>query len=137
MPSRNGRIDTSIWGISDTELLAIVDDLSNEDGWTENMDVRLQLGENVEAKDVRSGVGSRLAWMRRYGWLERNPDSRTQHRLSEVGRVLLANPRLTKAVESALVNMNPAQRLALTRELAEGGQDIRTALRRQWTRSLR
>jgi hypothetical protein len=44
------------------------------------------------------------------------------------------------AVEKALEQMNPAQRVRLTRELAEdaGGArpEIRTALRRQWMRSL-
>jgi hypothetical protein len=75
--------------------------------------------------------------MRRYGWLEQNPDTRTQHRLTPLGHALLDNPRLTKAVENAVINMNPAQRLALTKEIAESGYDIKTALSRQWKRSLR
>ena len=31
---RNGRIDLTLLGISDTELLALVDDLADENGWT-------------------------------------------------------------------------------------------------------
>jgi len=125
----------TLYGISDTELLAIVEDVQGPDGWTLTSDVRLRLGENLETK--RSGVGSRLAWMRRYGWLEQSHERRDMHRLSPTGEAMLANPRLTKAVHGALSNMNPAQRIAVTREIAEGGYDIRTALRRQWTRSLR
>jgi len=125
----------TLYGISDTELLAIVEDVQGPDGWTLTSDVRLRLGENLEIK--RSGVGSRLAWMRRYGWLEQSHERRDMHRLSPTGEAMLANPRLTKAVHGALSNMNPAQRIAVTREIAEGGYDIRTALRRQWTRSLR
>jgi hypothetical protein len=116
-------------------LLAIIDDVQGDDGWTYTHDVRLQLGESLEVK--RSGVGSRLAWMRRYGWLEQHPEHRNAHRLTGMGEALLLNPKLTKAVESALDNMNPAQRVALTKELAENGMDIRDALRRQWRRSLR
>jgi len=134
MPT-NGRVDMTLYGISDTELLAIVEDVQGPDGWTLTSDVRLRLGENLEIK--RSGVGSRLAWMRRYGWLEQSHERRDMHRLSPTGEAMLANPRLTKAVHGALSNMNPAQRIAVTREIAEGGYDIRTALRRQWTRSLR
>jgi hypothetical protein len=134
MPS-NGRVDLTLLGISDTDLLAIVDDLANDDGWTLTADIRLQLGESLDVK--RSGVGSRLAWMRRYGWLEQSHERRDLHRLTAAGEALLENPRLTKAIQNSLDTMNPAQRLALTRELAEHGTDIKTALRRQWTRSLR
>lgn len=135
MPRGNGRVDLSLLGISDTDLLAIIEDLADADGWTSNLDVRLQLGEKEDTK--RSGVGSRLAWMRRYGWLEQHHEHHNMHRLTPLGKDLLDNPRLTKAVEDALDRMNPAQRVALTREIAESGHDIKTALRRQWTRSLR
>ena len=142
--SRNGDeppprgLDLTIWGISDTELLGIVDDLADENGWTSNVDVRLQLGENID--EIRySGVGSRLAWMRRYGWLEKNPEDGRQ-RLTAMGHALLDKPELGKAVESALGKLNAAQRLRLTREIAEAGQrgpgEIQAALRREWQRNL-
>ena len=131
-------IDLSIWGISDTELLAIVDDNADENGWTLNADVRLALGEDIEAVK-HSGVGSRLAWMRRYGWLERNPDDGRQ-RLTAMGHAILENPKLSRAVEQALSRLNPAQRVALTRSIAEGGKvapdEVRSALRREWQRNL-
>ena len=130
-------LDLTIWGISDTELLAIVDDLADENGWTSNLDVRLQLGEDPEAVK-HSGVGSRLAWMRRYGWLERNDDGR--HRLTAMGHAILDKPELSRAVEAALGKLNPAQRLRLTREIAEGGaqgpMEVQSALRREWQRNL-
>ena len=144
-PRRNGRaaasraLDLTIWGISDTEILGIVDDLADEDGWTMTIDIRLQLGENVEDTGRRSGVPTRLAWLRRYGWLERNLDD-GRYRLTAIGHELLDHPDLTKAVERALGNLNAAQRLRLTRELAEHGggaqPELRNAYRRQWMRSL-
>jgi hypothetical protein len=137
---RNGRgpaIDLTIWGISDPEILGIVDDQKDPDGWTHTIDVRLALGENVEEAGHRSGVGPKLAWLRRYEWLEQHPDDRSRWRLTPIGHSILDHPDLTRAVERALESMNPAQRVRLTRELAEAGAPapIRTALRRQWTRS--
>jgi hypothetical protein len=141
----NGRpphIDLTLFGISDAELLAIVDDLADEDGWTHTVDVRMQLGEKPEETEnrSRSGVGPRLSWLKRYGWLEQHVDDRTCWRLTAVGHALLDNPELTRTVEQALAKLNPAQRLRLTRELGEAGagspDELRTALRRQWQRSL-
>ena len=140
---RNGqppRIDVTLWGISDSELLAVVDDLADENGWTHTLDVRLQLGEKPEERAGRSGVGPRLSWLKRYGWLEQHPDDRSQWRLTAVGHALLDDPDLSRTVEAALSRLNPAQRLRLTRELGEFGghaaPEIKTALRRQWQRAL-
>jgi hypothetical protein len=136
MAERNGRIDATLWGVSDTELLAIVDDLADENGWTTTLSVRLQLGEREDTK--HSGVGGRLAWMRRYGWLEKGEAS--DWRLTAMGRAIIDGGHLSKTLETALDRANAAQRVRMTRELAEGGHsspsEIRAALRRQWTRSL-
>ena len=144
---RNGsgdpaRIDVTLWGISDAEILGIVDDLADENGWTHTMDVRLQLGEKPEESDRRnrSGVGPRLSWLKRYGWLEQHADDHSQWRLTAMGHALLDDPALSRSVENALSKLNPAQRLRLTRELGEFGAhtsvEIKTALRRQWQRAL-
>jgi hypothetical protein len=134
---RQSALDLTVWGISDTELLAIVDDLADENGWTTNLDVRSQLGEDIETVK-HSGVGSRMAWMRRYGWLERNDSG--HHRLTAMGHAILDNPNLSKAVEQALGKLNPAQRVRLTREISEGGThappEIQAALRREWQRNI-
>lgn len=132
-------IDVSIWGISDTELLAIVNDLADENGWAHTYAVRVQIGEDPEQAKHRSGVGVRLAWMKRYGWLEKGERS-DEWRLTAMGHQILENPGLSRAVETAMGKLNPAQRLRLTRQLAEEGHEapmeIKSALRRQWMRSL-
>lgn len=151
MSTRNGkgpadRIDLSLWGISDAELLGIIDDLADENGWASTADVRLQVGEHLDSSE-RSGVGPRMAWLTRYGWLERgervkDEEKRTwqTYRLTAMGHALLDNPKLTAQFERTLDGLNAAQRLRLTRELAEAGHgapmEIRTALKRQWLRSL-
>jgi hypothetical protein len=152
---RNGRVDASLFGISDSELLGIVDDLADENGWTTTMAMRVQLGEDPwipALGEHRSGVGIRLGWLRRYGWLEKGErekiDSEDERgwrwsqswRLTAMGHALLDSPDLSRAVENALSKLNPAQRLRLTRELGDAGSatapEIRNALRRQWQRSM-
>ena len=137
MASRNTHRDMTLWGISDSELLAIVDDLADENGWVSTPDVRLQLGENPE-EEGRSGVGSRLAWMRRYGWLEGGGKSGSW-RLTAVGHALIDQPKLAKSVDTALANLNPAQRVHVARVIGEaaasGASEVRNALRREWRRN--
>jgi hypothetical protein len=131
-------LDATIWGMGDTEMLAVVDDLADENGWTSTVDVRMQLGENIE-EVKHSGIGIRLAWMKRYGWLERSPET-GQWRLTAMGHQILDNPTLSRTVETALNKLNPAQRVRLAREIGESGHqappEVRAALRRQWQRSM-
>jgi hypothetical protein len=138
----NHRIDVSLFGMSDTELLARVDDLADENGWTHTVDVRMAIGEKPEEADYRSrsGVGPRLSWMLRYGWLEHHTDDRSMWRLTAMGHAILDNPDLSRTIQTALAKLNPAQRLKLTREIAQSGatgaEEIKTALRREWQRNL-
>jgi hypothetical protein len=137
-PELEHALDATLFGLDDTELLGVVDDLADENGWTSTYAIRLQLGENPEA--VRhSGIGVRLGWMKRYGWLERSPET-GEWRLTAMGHAILDNPALSKSIESALGKLNPAQRLRLAREIGEAGShgpaEVKAALRRQWQRSM-
>lgn len=153
---RNGRVDMTLMGISDADLLGMLDDVGDENGWATTYALRVQLGEDpwVPSKgEHRSGVGVRLAWLKRYGWLESGPRERIDSddergwrwsqtwRLTAMGNSLLDNPSLSRSVENAMEGLNPAQRLRLVRELGEVGYgmapEINAALRRQWKRSMR
>ena len=143
MSASNGRgpdrRDLTNWGVSDAEVLGIIRDISDDgDGWASTYDVRIRFGEHPEESGHRTGVPSRLAWLRRYGWLERGDDGRWG--LTEIGQAILERPTLPKSVADRLDGLNPAQRLTLTRELGEQGAsampEIRNAIRRQWQRSL-
>lgn len=159
---RHRRVDASLFGeLSDAEMLAIVNDLADENGWTTTYDVRQQLGEDPwhslkvprEQRGPVSGVGMRLAWLKRYGWLEGGEPVKVyaeepeygfrwekSWRLTAMGHALVENPKLSRAVENALGSLNPAQRVRLAREIGESGHtapdEIRAALRRQWKRSM-
>jgi hypothetical protein len=136
--------------VSDPELLGIMDDLADENGWTTTYAIRLQLGEHPDDVEqaTRSGVGPKLSWFVRYGWAEKGDLSAKDesgrryqtYRLTAMGHALLDHPDLTAAFQRTFANLNAAQRVQLTRQLAEGGQgspdEIRVALRRQWQRSL-
>ena len=154
--SRNGRVSMTLLAISDAEILGMIDDLADENGWTTTMALRIQLGEDPwipSAGEHRSGVGMRVAWLRRYGWLEKGERTRIDSdddrgwrwsqswRLTAMGVALLDNPELSKSVEKALDGLNPAQRLRMVRELGEAGlssaPEIHNALRRQWRRSMK
>ena len=54
---------------SDRELVHVVVDLANDEGWTSVVDVasRVGLKEHVQSVTVR------FSWMKRYGILERSP----------------------------------------------------------------
>ena len=121
-------------GCDDPELLGVVDDLADENGWTSTLAIRVQLGEHVEEVGHRTGVGPRLGWMRRYGWLERSPET-GEWRLTAMGHAILDNPSLSKTVEKALEGLRPEAAYAgREEEIAEYGSggpaEIRSALRR-------
>jgi len=144
------KFDFSLFGVSDTEVLGMVDDLADENGWVTTYGVRQQLGE--KPPDRLYNIGQRLGWMRRFGWLEKGERTKVESwvgpgwewtstwRLTAMGHAILDNPNLSRTVENALEKMNPAQRVRLAREIGESGNagpnEIRAALRRQWQRSM-
>ena len=148
--------DMTLYGIADTELLAIVDDVADENGWATTFSIRTQLGEDPwlprKGEGPTSGVGIRLGWLRKYGWLEKGENVKvesdeaeygwrwsTTWRLTAMGHALIDHPELTRSMERAFGSLTTSQRLRLTRELGGQGRDapaeIRAALRREWTRS--
>lgn len=128
---------------SDRELLHILLDKADDEGWTTTFDLMdaLRLGHpDADASDkerekrAKHCIGTRFSWMVRYKWVERDEETRTKWRPSEAGHDLM-NGRLTKAVERALAGMKPADRILAMRMLT---MDYNRAapdsimLRREW-----
>lgn len=135
---------------SDRELLHVVNDLADNDGYTTSQEIAHQLGIRLETNGhhvtqedhLNHGircVGTRFAWMVRFGFCERDED-RTKWRLTAEGHDLM-NGRLTSGLQKALDKLDPADRVLLMREIATGYVDSSPAaaamLRREWQRGYR
>lgn len=99
---------------ADPELLAIITDVADAEGYAESTDIAAQVG--IEARHANRCVGSRFAWMRRWGWVERHPD-RSAWRLTETGHALISG-RVTRTVQRMLDRLSEGDRVRVTRELA-------------------
>jgi hypothetical protein len=130
--------------LSDRELLLVVDDMADADGYADAWEVGLRLG--LEQDHARRIVTSRLSWLRRWGAVEREPadnvpkvrgEPRRPRRwmLTALGHDM-ATGRLRKAQQQALEGARDADLLALTGLLAQrqrhGGLTVRSLMRREW-----
>ena len=84
------RRSLSLHAFSDEELLAIVEERGDKDGWVTTAELSSSIGIPVE--EGLSAAGIRLSWMARYGVVERDPDRRveTRWRLTKRGTEILA-----------------------------------------------
>lgn len=137
----NLRIET----YSDREFLLAVADHLDADGWTDSLDVARTLGfEN------RRYAAQRLAWLARYGAVERehradehgnlrwHKDGRPMHtqrwRLTDLGQAV-AFGTLRKGDESALQRLRTDQLPLVTRWLSEqsrGDTGMAKLVQREW-----
>jgi hypothetical protein len=123
---------------SDRELLHMVEDLAGPDGWADALDLAKALG--IEGKRRAACVGSRLAWLRRYGAVEgeRGP-VRMRWQVTEIGHVMIRG-ELRSRVRNVLEDLDESQVLLVMRALAgrqrSYNNDVRGHLiRREWRHS--
>lgn len=136
---------------SDRELLLILDDVSDDEGWSSARDMVEPVG--LKEDGVRH-VSSRLAWMRRYGAIEREllwdengnpitgPMGQRQGqrwRLTEAGK-MMAYGKLTKAQHKALEGIGEGELILAMRQMslhfANASDTGATLARREWTHGL-
>lgn len=149
MASKNGHGHLRNIDLSDRELLHIMLDVADENGYAVSTHIAEQLG--IRGAEKKSGkrsargiVSARLAWMNRYGFVRRIPPEalrlpRTEEsrwEVTEIGRELAAG-RLTKALENSLTSIRPGQALLLMRQLGiasyvNAAPEMATAVRREW-----
>jgi phage antirepressor YoqD-like protein len=115
---------------SDRELLFIMDDTTDGDGWTDVEQVAKAL--NLDHDHPTMCVSSRFSWLKRYGVLER--DGR-RWKMTNIGRALM-NGQLDDTEESVLNAMRQDQLLALTTAITKRYQNANetaaTMMRRAW-----
>jgi hypothetical protein len=122
-----------LWDINDRELLHIVNeermDSGDHAGWTFNGDIAERLGVQ------RRSVGPRVAWMVRYGVMEKHAERPGMYRLTRIGHSL-KDGELSEAQAEAVKGAEPDQVLMLTRALTQRyrrvGESARHLTRREW-----
>lgn len=131
MPRQNGnRKHASLYDFRDLDLMLMIEERADEDGWAETADLASSLGFD----DSLQPLGIRFAWMRRYGILDHNAKERTW-RLTEGGlRVVEAKLR---AAQSRTIEAIPDESLIdvmanVTRRYHHGDPMIATMLRREF-----
>lgn len=128
----------TILDYTDRELLHLVEDLADSDGYTD----AAVIAETIKIPNppnnphyARHCVGTRFSWMGRFGWLERHPEERSKWRVTQVGRQLMTG-NLTKTAERAFNSMKAGDRVLLTRMLARASitdiPEARKMVTREW-----
>lgn len=124
---------------SDRELLILVyeETEGSEDGYADSGEIATVVG--LTGKWAKTEVGTRMAAMRRFGVIDRKPDtSPARWQLTELGKAM-AFGKLRSNQEKAVESANPGQLLLLARAIARtnGDQQVsRNLLRREWTREM-
>jgi len=122
----------SLLDYSDRELLAILSEVSDEEGWASTQDVADVLG--LDHKNPNNCVGVRFAWLRRFGALERNPKG--HWRMTELGYALMSG-ELNSAQERILQSLDNTQMLSLMRVVSTRWRRLdptsSVLVKREWT----
>lgn len=140
MAARKNGFHLRMTDMSDREVLGLVEDQADEDGWTEAAAVATALWPRIyngsanaesQVKAARA-VASRLAWMRRYGIVDREEKSR-RWALTREGEHLL-NGKLSGAQASAIKSLKGSTLVLAIHEVTERPADemLATLMRRAW-----
>jgi hypothetical protein len=116
---------------SDRELLNLMLDEGDAQGWVDSRDMARVLGMH---KDHAGSVGQRFGWMRRYGAVERKDGTR-EWRPTLMGRAL-ARGDLSEDQREVIEGLSSEQMLTLTRALTTRyrrvGDTAAHLMRREW-----
>ena len=131
MARRESRASLTLLDYSDRELLNLMLDESDGEGWVDSRDLARTIG---MTKDHAGSVGVRLGWMKRYGATERKDGTR-EWRVTPAGRALALGD-LSMAEETALTELSPEKLLMVTRLLTQRytrvGDTAAHLIRREW-----
>ena len=131
--------------LTDRELLHIINDIAG-DGTVTSADIGLALGVRPDGdRSAARVVATRLAWMKRYGFLIRIDPREVEGRkgtdpvewmISDIGRQIMSG-KLPKALEQQLDRATAGNQVLLMRKLTqrayvEAGPEVATAVRREY-----
>lgn len=102
---------------TDREVLLIIKDVAvGGEARTSDVCDYLRIPEN-NGKD-RASVRQRLAWMKKYGWLDYNETDQSWS-LTDVGKAV-ADGRLRASLEKTLSDLKPGERVLIMRGIVNG-----------------
>lgn len=135
---------------SDRELLHILNDTADAEGWAETADLAEVIGVTMPSVNGQHSdrekqayahrcTAMRFSWMARYGWVERD-EGRTKWRLTDIGHDLM-DGKLTKTLQNALDRLDAGDRVLVMREIGNAYRaapdPARHMLRREGIRGFR
>jgi hypothetical protein len=124
----------TIEDFSDVELLALVNDYADSDGYVTSEEMVLVIG--LEAhENPKQCVSARFSWLARYGAMEKNPDETGSWRLSEVGKAMVKGT-LNAREQRLLETLGDEKLLSLARGVTSRyrstGATGAQLMRREW-----
>lgn len=118
---------------SDVELLALVNDNADQDGWVKTEEMVLAIG--LDVKNATQCVGSRFAWLKRYGAVEKHPTDTLTWRLTGIGRAMV-KANLSASEQRMLENLADDKLLSLARGVTNRYRSTTATgaqlMRREW-----
>ena len=121
--SSNGRVHLDLYAFSDEELLALVKDSLDGEGWVTSTELADAIGLDPESTERNYVVSQRLSWMVRYGVVRRNGPEEPPHypaRWTLTGRgIVILEATFTKGFETELGKLKGDQVWRLARAVSE------------------
>lgn len=128
----SARTSLQLMEYSDPELLHLVNDLADNDGWVAPGAVADEIG--ISHPFPTRCVISRFAWLVRYGVMERSPED-ARYRLTTDGKAAI-DAKLRVTQQKALNGMNDEALMQVTQFVTERWRKTNKAnsnlIRRQW-----
>ena len=119
--SSNGRVHLDLYAFSDEELLALVKDNLDGDGWVSSRELADAIGLDPESAERNYVVGQRLSWMVRYGVVAKNSEPPVHPaRWTLTGRgIVILEATFTKGFEEELKKLKGDHVWRLARAVSE------------------
>jgi hypothetical protein len=125
------RTSIKLTEFEDIEFLHKLQDVADDDGYATSAELAVEL--KIDNDCPARNVGSRMAWLKRYGVVELHP--KKGWRLTKIGDALV-NGELNSYQRKSLSSMPEEQLLALTRQVSSrfqgAGDSAAQMMRRQF-----
>ena len=129
----DGPVSLKIDEFGDIELLALVNDTADPDGWVTTEEMALVTG--IDAKNALHCVGSRFAYLRRIGAMEKDLETTKRWRLSPIGKAMVKgtlNAREARMLENLTDDKLLSLARGVTTRYRTTGATGAQLMRREW-----